>query len=63
MKYTNKYKKPDPAPPFADDVGLNIPPEDYDFNFVLGDVIRTLSSEWVDLRPYVVSDPPWSRFC
>jgi len=54
MMYRNDYKPPPPPP---DDVTRDAqqftPPEEYDLNFVLGP-IRTLKSDKVELRPFIV---------
>lgn len=52
--YKNTYE---PHPPAKQELGelLSIAPEDYDFNFVFG--VKTLRTDRVELRPYVVSAP------
>lgn len=52
--FLNTYKPPS-VQPLEKDLHLKTPPEEYDFNYVFE--VKTLRSDRVELRPYVVSSP------
>lgn len=51
--FLNSYRRPSPDLPR--DLHLHIPAEEYDHNYVFE--VKTLRSDRVELRPYVVSHP------
>lgn len=54
MAFTNTYKAP--STEVEHNCHLDTKPEDYDFNFMFD--VKTLRSDRVELRPFVVSPSP-----
>lgn len=52
--FLNSYRRP--LPKAASELHAHTPPDEYDFNFVFD--VKTLSSDRVELRPFVVCPPP-----
>jgi hypothetical protein len=52
--FLNSYRPP--LPKAASELHAHTPPDEYDFNFVFD--VKTLSSDRVELRPFVLCPPP-----